>query len=128
MPTAHRILVVDDQPSVRRLLTELFRTDGMDVVTAPDGAQAIEVARASRPSLAVVDMRMPVLDGVGAIVGLKELHPDLPILLMTAVGDTERVAEAIRLGAFQAITKPFDVFKLRELVQGALARLEGTGE
>lgn len=114
--------MVDDQPGVRRLLTELFRADGMEVVTAADGREALDLARADRPSLAVVDMRMPVMDGVGAIAGLKAMYPDLPIVLMTAVGDTERVAEAKRLGAMHAITKPFDVFHLRELVRDALER------
>ena len=117
----HRILVVDDQMGVRRLLSELLGAEGLEVLTAADGAQGLALALEHRPSLALVDIRMPVLDGVKLLVELKEHYPDLPVVMMTAVGESEKVAEAVRLGALQTVTKPFDVFALRDLVLKILA-------
>ncbi len=116
-----KILVVDDQAGVRKLLTEVFSSEGMAVTTAADGAQGLAAALRERPSLALVDIRMPVLDGVKLLMALKAHYPGLPVVMMTAVGDTEKVAEAARQGALLTVTKPFDVFRLREMVQRILA-------
>lgn len=110
------ILVVDDQLGVRRLLQELFREEGFDVFLAGHGGEAVELARKQRPVLALVDVKMPVMDGLETLRALKQEHPDLPVIMMTAVGDGERVTEALKSGALNAITKPFDVFAVRNMV------------
>lgn len=79
-------------------------------------------ATAERPSLALLDMRMPVMDGVETLRALRKLYPDLTVFMMTAVGDGGRIAEAKSLGARDCIGKPFDIFKLRRLIQEALGK------
>jgi two-component system response regulator (stage 0 sporulation protein F) len=114
------ILVADDQLGVRRLLEELFFQVGYRVVTAAHGREAVVAATAERPSLALLDIRMPVMDGLEALRELRQLYPDLPVFMMTAVGDSERATEALSLGAQDCIGKPFDIFELRRLVQATL--------
>jgi len=110
------ILVVDDQLGVRRLLQELFGEEGFDVLLAGHGGEALELAKRQTPTLALVDVKMPVMDGLETLRALKQVYPDLPVVMMTAVGDGERVAEALKSGALKAITKPFDVFAVRTMV------------
>ncbi|MFO7171905.1 MAG: response regulator [Bacillota bacterium] len=111
------LLVVDDQPGVRRLLETVFSRAGFQVLIAAGGAEALELARSRPPDVAILDLRMPGLDGVETLRGLRELVPGLPVVLMTAVGENQRLAEAMRLGAREAVTKPFDVFRLLERVR-----------
>ncbi len=114
------ILVVDDQPAVRRLVQEVFHQAGYRVLTAANGEQALALTAAELPDLAILDVRMPVMGGVETLRRLQQLEPDLPVLMMTAVGDDAQVREALDLGARQALTKPFDVFRLRDLVRSLL--------
>lgn len=119
------ILVVDDQLGVRRLIQEVFREQGYRVVTAANGREAVAMASAVPPAVALIDMKMPVMDGLEALRILKSIHPDTVVLMMTAVGDEDRINEALIVGAHTCISKPFDVFALRKLVEGVL-REEGT--
>lgn len=114
------ILVVDDQLGVRRLVQEIFRDDGYRVATAAHGQEALAAATVELPDLALLDMKMPVMDGLETLRALKGLSPDLPVMMMTAVGDGERVSEALSCGAVRCINKPFDVFELRQLVRDVL--------
>ncbi len=118
------VLVVDDQVGVRKLLEAALGGEGYTVMTAGNGQEALDRLATSSdvPSLALVDLRMPVLDGVRTLAALKERYPSLPVVMMTAVGDVDREVEVKRLGAVETIGKPFDLNKVRTLV----ARLVGT--
>ncbi len=113
------ILVVDDQVGVRRLLQEVFREVGYRVALAANGQEAVMQATAETPALALVDVKMPVMDGLETLKALKVLDPTLPVIMMTAVGDG-RVAELMAHGARHCMGKPFDVFALRDMVQQIL--------
>lgn len=113
------ILVVDDQAGVRMLLQEVFREVGYRVALAPHGEAALPLASAERPALALVDLKMPVMDGWETLRALKAMHPTLPVIMMTAVGEG-RAPELLASGAHECILKPFDVFALRDLVQQVL--------
>lgn len=114
------ILVVDDQMGVRRLIQEIFREIGYRVATASHGQEAMALCSVELPALVLLDMKMPVMDGMETLRTLFSLYPDLPVIIMTAVGDGDRVSEVISLGARSCINKPFDVFALRQLVQKVL--------
>lgn len=114
------ILVVDDQLGVRRLIQEVFREIGYRVAAAAHGQEAIALAAAEQPALVLLDMKMPVMDGLETLRALKGSYPSLPVFMMTAVGDGDRVSEALSSGAETCINKPFDVFALRTLVQDRL--------
>lgn len=118
------ILVVDDQPGVRRLVQEVFNEVGYRVIPAANGQEALALCRTHRPVLALLDMKMPVMDGMEALQLMRALHPEIIVVMMTAVGDGDRIEEAIAAGARTCISKPFDVFVFRELVEKVL-REEG---
>lgn len=114
------ILVVDDQMGVRRLIQEVFREVGCRVATAAHGQEAIALCSVELPSLVLLDMKMPVMDGLETLRALRNLYATLPIIIMTAVGDGDRMGEVMAGGAKACISKPFDVFELRRIVQQVL--------
>ena len=115
------ILVVDDQKGIRRLVQEIFRGDPYRVSLAANGAEALETAAKDCPHLVLLDVKMPVMDGVETLRRLRQVHPLIPVIIMTAVGDGDRVREALGLGAICSVTKPFDVHQLRNLISSTIS-------
>lgn len=118
------ILVVDDDPHVRRLVEVLFGRVGYDVITAGNGAQAMAALRHGMPDLAIVDRTMPVMDGFELARALKS-RADVPIIMLTASSEKDVVVEAITAFAEDYVVKPFDG---RELVARAQRILRRFGE
>lgn len=114
------ILVVDDQAGVRRLIQEVFREVGYRVLTATNGQEALAAAAAYAPSAVILDMKMPIMDGLETLRVLKAAQPKLLVVMMTAVGDGDQINEALSSGAHSCVSKPFDVFALRKLVTDVL--------
>lgn len=117
----HTILVVDDQMGVRRLLFEAFQEEGYKVDMAANGPDALEKINQVRPDIVLMDMKMPGMSGLEVLREVKKQDKDLKIILMTAYGELEIVAEAMALGVTEYVTKPFDINEVRELVRKALA-------
>jgi DNA-binding response OmpR family regulator len=120
-PGEGRILVVEDDPSLREIIAEALDEDGYAVNSAGNGATALELARRSPPDLAIVDLMMPNMGGeqfcsaVRAVEGLAEL----PIIVVSAARTTTEVGS--RVGAVAALRKPFDLYELTEQVSAALS-------
>ena len=114
MPDAP-ILVVDDDPSILATVSEILEFEGYLVVTAANGVEALEVIEQHEPSLILLDMRMPVLDGWGFARRLVERGLQLPIVVMTAAQDARRWAEEI--GAAGYVPKPFELPELLDAVE-----------
>ena len=108
-----RILVVDDEPSMREMLRIVLRRDGYDVVVAENGTQGIERLRAEPFDLLLSDIRMPDLNGVDVLRTAKQINPDMAVFMMTAFASTDTAVEAMRLGALDYFTKPFSMDELR---------------
>ena len=104
--TSH-VLVVDDQQEIRWLLTEILKDAGYGVRAAIDGKQALEMVEKQPPDLVLLDVRMPGLDGFAVLQELKQSHPDLPVILLTAFGEVANAVEAMRMGAADYLLKPF---------------------
>ncbi|HET6440690.1 MAG TPA: sigma-54 dependent transcriptional regulator [Anaeromyxobacter sp.] len=121
-PQRSRILVVDDDPASRDLLRRVLATEGHEVVEAADGREALANLSRQPADLVVSDIRMPDLDGVQLLERMRELAPDVPVVLVTAFGDVEGAVEAIRRGAFDYLAKPYDVDGIRLLVRRALTQ------
>lgn len=117
----HTILVVDDQMGVRRLLFEAFQEEGYKVDMAANGPDALEKINQVRPDIVLMDMKMPGMSGLEVLREVKKQDKDLKIILMTAYGELEIVAEAMALGVTEYVTKPFDINEVRGLVRKALA-------
>ena len=108
-----RILVVDDEPSMREMLRIVLRRDGYEVVVAENGTQGLERLRAESFDLLLSDIRMPDLSGVDVLRTAKQINPDIAVFMMTAFASTDTAVEAMRLGALDYFTKPFSMDELR---------------
>ena len=115
-----RILLVDDEPSIRAALTRALKRDGHQVLSAPDGRQALEVATRESPELVVTDIRMAAMDGLELLRHLGQLEPSIPAIVMSAYTTAETTSEALRLGATCVLAKPFKLPELREAIERAL--------
>jgi CheY-like chemotaxis protein len=120
MSVAGRVLVVDDEPALRRLLTELFSTEGYRVSAASDGAQALERLPHFRPDVVVLDLTMPVMSGWTFAEKCHGMdgYAELPIVAVTAMHDVGRAAPRLEhLGVRTCLAKPFDVAELLAAVE-----------
>jgi len=118
------ILVVDDDPTILATVSEVLDMEGFAVVTATNGAEALAAVDHAVPSLVLLDMRMPVLDGWGFMRAIRERGLTLTVVVMTAAADARRWGREI--GAEGVLAKPFDIDELVRAVQ--LWRRHGTGE
>ncbi len=115
-----RILVVDDDPASRELLVRILGARGYGVVPLADGKDALESLDRAPADLVVSDIRMAEVDGYVLAERMREKAPDTPIILVTAFGNVEGAVEAIRRGAFDYISKPYDVDAIAVVVERAL--------
>jgi AmiR/NasT family two-component response regulator len=117
-----RVLIAEDETIIRLDLRTMLEAHGYDVVgEAVDGAQAVELAREVEPELAIMDVRMPRLDGIEAARTILAERP-VPILMLTAFGEEELVARAAEAGVFGYLVKPFREQDLLPAIQTAHAR------
>jgi len=124
VPARKRILVLDDETAIQRLLKIVLDSEGYDVSTTDDGRIALEMIRQNPVDLIIQDLRMPKMDGLQFLRHLKEQNPELPSIVLTAYGTLETAVEAMRLGAYTHINKPFDTDEIRLIVSRALERIE----
>ncbi|MDD5558823.1 sigma-54 dependent transcriptional regulator [Candidatus Methylomirabilis sp.] len=116
------ILVVDDEQGMREFLTALLEHQGHQIIAASDGEQALELVTHQPPDLVISDVRMPKVDGIGLLTGIREKYPHLPVIMITAYASMDSTIQAMRLGADDYITKPFRIDEIRLVVEKALAR------
>ena len=121
-----RVLVVDDEPRMAASIALALTRAGHDCETRGSGAEALALLEQRSADVVVTDWRMPGMDGLELLRRIRDRDPKLPVILLTAFGSVPSAVEAMREGAFDYITKPFDNDELRALVDRALAlrRLE----
>jgi DNA-binding NtrC family response regulator len=102
-----RVLVADDEPTLRRSVVRMLLSKGMHVTTAEDGVRAKELLAASPFDVALVDLMMPRVGGLEVLDHIKSQYPDVEVVIMTAFGDVETAVKAVQAGAYNFITKPF---------------------
>lgn len=119
-----RVLLVDDSEDLRLLCRIVLESDGAFVVIAEasNGAEAIKAAAVDRPDVIVLDIEMPVMDGFTALPRLLELHPDVPVIMLSAGVTAKRQDKAIRLGAHALVGKDPAMAELQRLLHGLRAR------
>lgn len=115
-----QVLVVDDELSVRQLLTEVIRRCGHHVLTAENGREALEIVRSSKPNVIFLDIKMPVLDGMQALEMIRQELPHAAVILLTAHGTVDTAMEAMKKGAFEYLVKPSNVHEIRTVLEKAL--------
>ncbi|MCM2674911.1 response regulator transcription factor [Alkalicoccobacillus plakortidis] len=119
MPT---ILVADDDANIRELVCLFLRNEGFTTVEAIDGKQAMAVYASSQVDLVVLDIMMPIMDGWALCKELRKASPDLPLLMLTARGETWEKVKGFELGTDDYLTKPFDPLELMARVRALLKR------
>ena len=117
-----RILVVDDERSMREMLTILLEREGYEAVEAKNGQEALQLFEASLFDLVISDIQMPGINGIELLARIKSLAPEVPVLMITAFATAEQAVDAIKLGAFHYFTKPFINDEIRALVRNALEK------
>ncbi|MBX3115449.1 MAG: sigma-54-dependent Fis family transcriptional regulator [Fimbriimonadaceae bacterium] len=120
MSSKKRVLVVDDELNIRRILQASFDKNGWVALTAESGEEALAVLGREEVDCVLTDVTMPGLSGYDLQKQIAEKYPSLPVVIMTAFGTIPQAIEAIRSGAFEFVTKPFDLDSVKKVVQSAL--------
>ena len=119
-PDGGRLLIVDDEDTIRLVLAKYLRTRGFEVATADSGAAALEALAAGRFDLMLCDVRMPGLSGVEIVPAVREIDPDLGIVMLSAVNDAPTATGVMSQGVLDYLTKPIELEKLYEAIARAL--------
>ena len=115
-----KILVIDDDASLRRVLEYNLQQEGYEVLTASSGDEGLRLFATANPTLVITDMKMPGLDGLQVLKAVKEQSPETLVMIITAYGTVDVAVEAMKLGAYDYITKPFNRDELKLTVGKAL--------
>lgn len=121
---SYTVLVIDDQPGIRRLLVEVLNEEGYQVVTASNGYEGLQQAKEHNPQLILMDMKMPGMDGIETLKELKKVGQGDRVIMMTAYGELDLVNQAREIGAYDYITKPFDVIGLCQVIHEIMINLD----
>lgn len=116
----HNVMVVDDETKMQRILEIMLEEMDLDVVRANNGAEALDALNGDTVDLIITDMRMPVMDGIDLVRALHDRGTAIPVIVITAYGTVESAVEAMRLGAIDYITRPFEVEAIELAVRRAL--------
>lgn len=116
----YRILIVDDEESQRKQLAGFLLKQGFTVVTAESGPAALSICEERSFEIALLDLKMPGMDGIELLGRLKEMSPDMQVIMMTAYGSVETAVEAMRLGAYHYVSKPINLEELKLTISKAL--------
>ncbi len=125
--SAHKLLLVDDDAGLLRLLSIRLERDGYTITTAPDGRSALVAIREFAPDLVITDLRMEGMDGAQLLDEIQQQWPGLPVLLITAHGTIPDAVDATQRGAIGFLTKPLDRRELMNRIEQALAASPGSG-
>ncbi|MDQ0218533.1 response regulator [Peribacillus cavernae] len=117
---AGKILIVDDQFGIRILLNEVLNKEGYNTFQAANGVQALDIVTKHSPDLVLLDMKIPGMDGIEILKRMKQLDPDIRVIIMTAYGELDMIQKAKDLGAMTHFAKPFDIDDIRKAVKDYL--------
>src|SRR6266581_9431045 len=121
---AERVLIVEDEPAARNGLEQLVKSWGFVAESACDGEEALQKVTTFRPAIVITDMVMPRMDGIALLRALQQQGADATTLLLTAQGTVETAVEAIKEGAYDYLTKPVDIQRLKILLDKIVERQE----
>ena len=117
-----KILVVDDEQSMRDFLAITLKKEGYEVTTAENGEDALKAVQGEIFDLVLTDVKMPIGSGIDVLKGVKEVSPETVVIMITAYATAETAIEAMKLGAYDYITKPFKVDEIKLIIQKALEK------
>jgi nitrogen regulation protein NR(I) len=127
LPEKKQVLIVDDEPNLRKILSAQLTRDGYDVMIAEDGEQGLSMLKEHHIDMVITDLKMPKVDGMTLLKEALREDPELPVVMITAHGTVDTAVEALKSGAFDYLTKPFDKDEVRQIVAKALKTKELAG-
>lgn len=126
MKRKQTILVVDDEPMVLDLFEEILSKERYTLLTANNGKEALELVRKKTPDLVILDLKLPDVSGIETLRRINRLSENTEVIIITGYGSMETTRAAMRLGAYDYITKPFDIDYIRALIEDALSAAPGS--
>jgi putative PEP-CTERM system response regulator len=114
------ILVIEDKDSMQKMLSATLESEGYEVDAVADGQSGVNRAREKKYDVVLTDLKLPKMDGMGVLSEVKEIDPETSVILMTAYGTIETAVQAMRMGAFDFLTKPFDTEHLSVIIKRAM--------
>jgi DNA-binding NtrC family response regulator len=111
-----RILVVDDEENARTTLSRILRREGFEVASAGNGVEALDFLRKNKVEIVITDINMPEMSGITFLREMNKTYPDTNVIMITAYGEIESYIEAMNLGAFEYINKPFRIDELKKTI------------
>lgn len=115
-----KILIADDEINMIWALKKTLTKEGYEIISAEDGVEALEAFKKYEPDLVILDLKMPKMDGMEVLENIKNINSNIPVILITAHGSTKLAVEAMKLGALDYVSKPFDIEELRVIIRKAL--------
>jgi two-component system, NtrC family, nitrogen regulation response regulator NtrX len=122
------ILICDDVESIRRSLRNILESEGYNIKEAVNGKDCLEKASIEKPDLIILDISMPIMDGIKALNFLQLKHPEIPVIMLSGEGDIDTAVELLHQGAFHFLSKPPDLMKLLSVIKRALSREQRLAE
>lgn len=116
------ILIADDDPEIREILNSYFLAEGYATTLAKNGREAVRLACLFRPDVVFLDIKMPILDGFGTLKELRQLFPEVQVVMMTACPEVDFVSRAFKEGAVAFLGKPFDIAAIKTILNDVLQR------
>ena len=116
----NKILIVDDELNMRLVLQAMLKKEGYAVTTASNGMEALKILKVDQMDIVVTDLKMPKLDGMGLLGEIIRDYPSIPVIIITAHGTIATAVDALKKGAFDYITKPFEQDELKQVIQKAV--------
>ena len=115
------ILVVDDEKDICDFFKDFLTEENYRTLTALNGKEGIEITRKEKPDLVLLDIKMPGMDGIAVLERIKKINPEIQVVMITGYGSLKTAREAMKLGAYDYITKPFDLKFIRQVIKDALS-------
>ncbi len=119
-----KVLIVDDEYLIRWSLCENLKEEGLKCLTAETGEQAVDLFRAELPDVVILDIKLPGISGIEVLERIKEVERDVPVIMVTATSQVDVAVKAMKLGAYDYISKPFDLNEIRTKVRHALEKTQ----
>src|SRR3990170_6870780 len=115
-----RILIADDEPNICQVLATVLGREGHQVLVSNDGEQAMRLLKEQEVDLVITDVVMRKVSGIDLLHCVRERYPDVPVIMMTAYGTIKTAVDAIKMGAYDYLAKPFEVDQMKRIVTRAL--------
>jgi len=120
-----KLLVIDDELSMREVLSIMLTKENYEVLSAADGEEGIRLVREAQPRVVLVDIRLPGINGLQVLSEIRRMDPQIPVIMVTAISDLKVAREAEKKGAFGYIVKPFTFWEIKSVIQEAEKQIPG---